>query len=124
MAKSSGKILIDPEIGEVLFRTRLRSRSISIRVHPVKGISVSVPYMVPYAAAEAFFLLKRSRIMEIVSRQKEKYTDMPQATTLICGHKFVIQTASNSSQKRAYSIRLQQSHSRKTSLKWVAAKTR
>ena len=38
MAKSSGRIFVDPEIGEVVFRKSLRSRSISIRVHPVKGV--------------------------------------------------------------------------------------
>ena len=55
MARHVGKILMDPEIGEVVFRKSLRSRSISIRVHPVKGVSVSVPYIVPYAAARLFF---------------------------------------------------------------------
>lgn len=80
MARTSEKVISDRILGEIVFRKKVGCRRISIRVHPVKGISVSVPYMVPYAAAEAFFLLKRSRIMEIVSRQKEKYADMPQAT--------------------------------------------
>ena len=71
MAKSSGKILIDPEIGEVVFRKSLRSRSISIRVHPVKGVSVSVPYIVPYAAAQMFFHARRAWIIENMDKQKE-----------------------------------------------------
>lgn len=80
MAKSSGKILNDPEIGEVVFRKSLRSRSISIRVHPVKGVSVSVPYIVPYAVAKLFFEARRSWILETMSRQKEKYKDVPVAS--------------------------------------------
>ena len=76
MAKSSGKILIDPEIGEVVFRKSLRSRSISIRVHPVKGVTVSVPYIVPYAAAQLFFQARREWILETMARQKEKYKDV------------------------------------------------
>lgn len=81
MAKSSGKILIDPEIGEVQFRKSLRSRSISIRVHPVKGVSVSVPYIVPYAAARLFFEARRGWILDTMARQREKYKDVPMASS-------------------------------------------
>ena len=80
MAKSSGKILVDPEIGEVVFRKSLRSRSISIRVHPVKGVSVSVPYIVPYAAAKLFFQARRGWILETMARQREKYMDVKVAS--------------------------------------------
>lgn len=80
MAKSSGKILIDPEIGEVVFRKSLSSRSISIRVHPLKGVSVSVPYIVPYAVAIHFFEARREWILETMARQKEKYKDVKVAS--------------------------------------------
>lgn len=73
-------VYIDPEIGEVLFRKSTRSRSISIRVHPVKGVSVSVPYIVPYAVAQAFFHTRRQWVLETMARQKEKYKDVPQAS--------------------------------------------
>ena len=76
MANTSGKILMDPEIGEVTFRKSLRSRSISIRVHPVKGVSVSVPYIVPYAAARLFFEARRGWILETMARQKERLKDV------------------------------------------------
>lgn len=79
MAKTSGKILVDPEIGEVTFRKSLRSRSISIRVHPVKGVSVSVPYIVPYAAARLFFEARREWILETMARQKERLKDVQPA---------------------------------------------
>lgn len=71
---------MDPEIGEVVFRKSLRSRSISIRVHPVKGVSVSVPYIVPYAAAKLFFQARRGWILETMARQREKYRDVKVAS--------------------------------------------
>ena len=80
MAKSSGKVLIDPEIGEVVFRKSLSSRSISIRVHPLKGVSVSVPYIVPYAVARHFFEARREWILETMAKQKEKYKDVKVAS--------------------------------------------
>ena len=80
MAKITQKILVDPEIGEVVFRKSTRSRRVSIRVHPLKGVSVSVPYMVPYAAAMAFFKLKRDWVIETLRRQKDRMKDVPVAT--------------------------------------------
>lgn len=80
MAAAASKTIIDPEIGEVVFRKSTRSRRVSIRVHPVKGVSVSVPYMVPYAAAMAFFKLKRDWVIETLRRQKDRMKDVPVAT--------------------------------------------
>ena len=73
------KIYADPQLGNVIFRKRKGIRRMSIRVHPVKGVSVSVPYLVPYAAAQAFFRLKREWIIQTVARQKERYKDVPMA---------------------------------------------
>ena len=70
------KILQDPQIGDVVFKKSVRSRGISIRVHPVKGVSVTVPYIVPYAAARLFFEARRSWILEIMAKQKERYKDV------------------------------------------------
>ena len=76
MAKAGEKVIIDPQIGEVVFRKSMRSRNISIRVHPVKGVSVTVPYMLPYAAARLFFEARRDWIIQTMARQKEKYKDV------------------------------------------------
>lgn len=78
MAKKIGRIINDPQIGEVLLKKSTKARRISIRVHPVKGVTVSVPYIVPYMAAEAFFKLKRGWIIETMARQKEKFKDVRQ----------------------------------------------
>lgn len=76
MPSKQGKIYEDPEIGPVVFRKTVRGRNISIRVHPVKGVSVSVPYIVPYAAARIFFEARRGWILETMARQKEKFRDI------------------------------------------------
>ena len=76
MAKEAGKIYVDPEIGNVVLRKSLRSRSISIRVHPVKGVSVSVPYIVPYSAAVAFFQTRRQWVLETMAKQRERFKDV------------------------------------------------
>ena len=69
-----------PDIGDVIFRRSSRSRRLSIRVHPAKGVVVSVPYLFPYAAARAFFEMKKEWVIETVNRQKERYKDMPLAS--------------------------------------------
>ena len=76
MAKQAEKIINDPKIGEVTFRKSVRSRSMSIRVHPFKGVSFSVPYVVPYSVAPAFFLTRRDWVIETMTKQKERYKDV------------------------------------------------
>lgn len=73
------KVYTDPQLGEIVFRKRKGIRRVSLRVHPVKGISVSVPYLVPYAAAMAFFKLKREWVVLTVEKQRERYKDVPRA---------------------------------------------
>ena len=80
MANSAEKILSDPLIGDVLLVKSNRSRSISIRVHPVKGVRVSVPRIVPYAAAIAFFKMKRNWVLEVMAKQKEHFKDVKMAS--------------------------------------------
>ena len=50
------KILQDPQIGEVMFRKSARSRNISIRVHPVKGVTVTGS-LTPFSKTKQFYLL-------------------------------------------------------------------
>ncbi len=76
MAKKDEKIFMDPEIGAVTFRKSVRARRMSIRVHPTKGVTVSVPYMVPYAAARLFFRAKRDWVIATVARQHESLKDI------------------------------------------------
>ena len=73
------KAYSDRQLGTVIFRKRKGIRRMSIRVHPLKGISVTVPYLVPYSAALAFFRLKREWVLQTVARQKERYKDVTKA---------------------------------------------
>lgn len=79
MARTTQKTMMDPEIGEVTFRKSVRGRRVAIRVHPVRGVTVSVPTIVPYAAAMAFFKLKRQWVLDVVRRQKNRLKDTPVA---------------------------------------------
>ena len=80
MARTTQKTMMDPEIGEVTFRKSVRGRRVSIRVHPVRGVTVSVPTFVPYAAAVAFFKLKRQWVLDAARRQKDCLKDTPAAS--------------------------------------------
>jgi len=71
------KVYSDPHLGDVLFRKRKGIRRMSIRVHPVKGVSVSVPYLIPFSVARAFLMAKREWVLQAVDRQKERYKDHP-----------------------------------------------
>lgn len=66
----SEKIYSDPEIGEVRLRRSTRSRRISIRVHPSKGVTVTVPWLTPYSAGIKFLLSRREWIMAVLKHQK------------------------------------------------------
>ena len=80
MAKTAGRVINDPQIGQVLMKKSTKARRVSIRVHPVKGVTITVPYIVPYMAAEAFFRLKRAWVIETVARQREKFKDLQPAS--------------------------------------------
>lgn len=80
MAKMPVKIFKDPEVGDVTFRRSARSSRMSIRVHSVKGVSVTVPCIVPYAVAQAFYNARRQWVIETVAKQKERYRDVPKAS--------------------------------------------
>ena len=73
------KVYMDPELGTITFRKRKGIRRMTLRVHPVKGVSVSVPYLVPFSAAVAFFKLKREWVIKTVARQHERYKGVQKA---------------------------------------------
>lgn len=73
------KIYTDPSLGTITFRKRKGIRRMAIRVHPVRGVSVSVPYLVPFSAAVAFFKLKREWVIKTVARQQERYRGVQMA---------------------------------------------
>lgn len=77
---------IDPVLGEVLLRKSALARRISLRVHPVKGIIVTVPFLVPYRTGLAFLESRREWVLEAQRRQrareKEMVTDLPEGESI------------------------------------------
>ena len=73
------KVFSDPEIGQVRIVKSARGRRIGIRVHPSRGVSVSVPYFLRYDDGMRFFIQKRDWVKEAVLRQRKKMDDARRA---------------------------------------------
>ncbi len=78
----SEKIHIDPELGEVLLRKSVRARRISIRIHPVRGIVVTVPYWVPYSMGVAFLASRREWAREALQRVSARDSALPEGESI------------------------------------------
>jgi predicted metal-dependent hydrolase len=72
------KVHIDPVLGEVRLRQSVRARRISIRVHPVRGIVVTVPYFVPYARGVGFLESRREWAREALERAGARNAELPE----------------------------------------------
>ncbi len=69
------RVYKDPEIGDVRFVRSSRGRRVSIRVHPLQGVRVSVPWLTSYETALGFFLSKRDWVLKVMARQKAAVGD-------------------------------------------------
>jgi len=76
------KVHIDTVLGEVLLRKFLRSRRISIRIHPVKGVIVSMPSYVPYAVGIAFLVSRREWARAALERMSARDTTLPEGESI------------------------------------------
>lgn len=76
------KVHIDPVLGEVRLRRSARSRRISIRVHPVRGILVTVPFYTPYAMGIAFLESRREWARAALERVGDRNADLPEGETV------------------------------------------
>ena len=72
------KVHIDPMLGEIRLRKSARSRRISIRVHPVRGILVTVPFYAPYAMGVAFLESRREWARAALERAGARNADLPE----------------------------------------------
>lgn len=71
------RIYEDPEIGVVVLCKSRKASRISIRVNADGGVKVTVPFLVPYKAAEAFFRLKKEWVIGALDRQRKRVADKP-----------------------------------------------
>ena len=78
----SGKVHIDPVLGEVQLRKSARARRVSIRVHPVRGILVTVPYWVPYARGVAFLESRREWAAAALQRARARNAELPEGESV------------------------------------------
>ena len=76
------KVHIDPVLGEVRLRKSRQARRVSIRVHPVRGIVVAVPYFVPYAVGVAFLESRREWARAALKRAGARNADLPEGETV------------------------------------------
>ena len=79
----AGKLYNDPEIGQVMLVKSGRGRRISIRVHPVKGVTVSIPYYLGYEDGMRFFMQKRGWVVNTVLRQRARLDQAERAGTAV-----------------------------------------
>ena len=78
----SSKVHIDPDLGEVFLRKSARARRVSIRVHPTRGITVTVPFYVPYATGLAFLASRREWALEALQRARGRNADLPEGESV------------------------------------------
>ena len=76
------KIHIDPVVGEVTLRKSRRSRRVSIRVHPARGVVVTVPYYVPYAMGVAFLESRREWVRAALERAGARNAALPEGESI------------------------------------------
>lgn len=66
------KVFIDEYAGEVRLVKRMGTRRLSLRVSPKGGVTVTLPYFVPYNDGLEFFMAKRDWVLKAQARQKER----------------------------------------------------
>lgn len=72
------KVHIDPVLGAVTLRKSARARQLSIRVHATRGILVTMPSFVPYAASIAFLESRRDWVQGALRRTNSRNADLPE----------------------------------------------
>ena len=72
------KAHIDPVLGEVHLRRSPRARRVSIRIHPVQGIVVTVPFWTGYPTGIRFLESRREWVLDALKRISAQEADLPQ----------------------------------------------
>ena len=66
------KILILEDVGEVILKRNSRFKRLSVRMAPVKGVWINVPYGISYQEAISFAKANKAWIIENLSKTKSK----------------------------------------------------
>ena len=81
-ADVSGKVHIDPVLGEVQLRKSRRARRVSIRVNAARGIVVTVPYFAPYALGVQFLESRREWAAAALQRARARNAELPEGESV------------------------------------------
>jgi hypothetical protein len=76
------KVHIDPVLGEVTLRKSARARGRSIRVHPTRGILVTVPFFESFATGVAFLESRRDWVRAALERAAARNADLPEGESI------------------------------------------
>jgi len=76
------KVHIDPVLGEVILRKSPRTRRISIRIHPVKGVVVTMPPYVRYAVGLDFLESRREWALGAMERMSARDATLPEGESV------------------------------------------
>lgn len=79
----AGKIYRDSGLGDILMVKSARARRVSIRVHPEKGVVVTVPAFLRYDDGLRFFMQKRDWVADALRRQKARCGDAEMRGTAV-----------------------------------------
>ena len=60
------KTYIESEVGPVVLRKNRRSRRITLRVNPQKGVTVTLPLLVPYRVGVEFFRARKAWVLDML----------------------------------------------------------
>ena len=66
------KIYKDKDLGNVMLVKSSRAGRISIRIHPVKGVTVTIPILMRYEDGLKFYMSKKEWVLKVVEKQRKK----------------------------------------------------
>lgn len=72
------KVYNDPDVGEVILRKGRGYKRITLKVSHRHGVTVSMPWFVPYKIGLDLFLKKKDWVLETIERQNNKLIKEPQ----------------------------------------------
>ena len=69
------KVYVDSEVGNVILRKGRGWKRITLKVSPRSGVTVSMPWFVPYKIGLDLFLKRKDWVLETIERQRKKFMD-------------------------------------------------
>ena len=76
------KVHIDPVLGEVTLRKSTRARRLSIRVHPARGVIVTIPFYVSYQLGIDFLESRREWVQGALGRLNARNAALPEGESV------------------------------------------